>query len=319
MSLVLRASKLAPFAVALMLLGGCETMEGYPTDPTPEKQLEALRTVYFPSAQNCPDKTTPNDALECQYYDKDKSAAERQSLRDKIVLGRMHIYDMEFSLFVRALSANNNYFSVGSDLTALAFSGLATTTGNAATKSALAAVSSGVLAANGTVNKDLFYQKTVPAIIAQMEADRSKVEATILAGLGKPIDAYSLARAQLDLDTLNDSGSLNAAVVTITHDAGNAKAAAQAAVDANRSIGFAPDAVSARLNAWIWPGSTASANGAPINPANGAPATPSAANLTALKTWMLNNGLAGIPVATFMNSALLASARAQAAASLGVP
>lgn len=316
MSLMSRAMKLAPFAFALML-GGCETMEGYPSDPASTDELTMLQKQYFPANPNCA-AADASGSLECQYYA--ASGAARQALRDKIVYGRLHVYDVEFSLFVRALSANNNYLSVGSDLTALAFAGLATTTGTAATKSALAAVSSGVLAANGAVNKDLFYQKTVPAIVAQMAADRSKVEAVILTGIGKSDAEYPLARAQLDLDTLNDAGSLNAAVVTITHDAGNAKAAAQAAVDANRSIAFTPDTVSARFETWIWPGSVPSpTNGSPIDPATNAPVPASAPNVAALKTWMTQNGLSGVPVATFLNSPLLASARGQAAVALGIP
>jgi len=316
MSFLLRAIRLVPFAAALML-GGCETMEGYPANPAPDTELTSLQSQYFPANPNCAASADANGSLECQYYA--ATGAARQALRDKIVYGRMHVYDVEFSLFVRAVSANNNYFSVGSDFAALAFSGLAATTGTAATKSALAAVSSGVLAANGAVNKDLFYQKTIPAIVAQMEADRAKVEAVILSGLSKSDAQYPLARAQLDLDTLNDAGSLNSAVVTITHDAGNAKAAAQSAVDANRSIAFTPDSVSGRLTSWIWPGSVAAADGTPTNPANGAPATASAPNVAALRTWMSQNGLSGVPIATFLNSPLLASARGQAAAALGVP
>ena len=192
-------------------------MEGYPADPAPDNELVSLQTQYFPANPNCA-MADASGTLECQYYA--ASGPARQALRDKIVYGRIHVYDIEFSLFVRALSANNNYFSVGSDFTALAFSGLAATTGTAATKAALATVSSGVLAANGAVNKDLFYQKTVPAIVAQMEADRARVEAVILTGIGKSDAEYPLARAQLDLDTLNNAGSLNSAVVTITHDAG---------------------------------------------------------------------------------------------------
>jgi hypothetical protein len=302
MSLMLRAARLAPFAVALML-GGCETIEGYPTDPAPSRELDTLQAQYFPANPNCAASTDASSSLECQYYA--AGGATRQALRDKIVYGRMHVYDIEFSLFVRAVSANNNYFSVGSDFAALAFSGLAATTGTAATKSALAAVSSGVLAANGAVNKDLFYQKTIPAIVAQMEADRAKVEAVILTGLSRGDADYPLARAQLDLDTLNNAGSLNSAVVTITHDAGDAKTAALSAVEANRSIAYAPDTVSTRLVAWIWPNSTSS-------PAN-------TANVTALRTWMTQNNLSGIPVATFLNSPLLGPARSQAVAALNVP
>ena len=319
MLFMLRTALLAPLAVAALLLGGCETMEGYPTDPAPSNELETLRSVYFPSAQACPDKTTATDSLECQYYDKDKSAAERQALRDKIVYGRMHVYDVEFSLFVRAVSANNNYLSVGSDLTALAFGGLAATTGDAATKSALAAVSSGVLAANGAVNKDLFYQKTIPAMVAQMEADRTKAEAGILQGLGRTDAEYPLARAQLDLDALNDAGSLNAAVVTITHDAGNAKAVAQSLIDLNRKTPYTESTEGNRIAVWLHPTATQTAADGTLEDSTGKRAPLDTGNRDKLVKWLNDNSLDGLPWEKLIDSPYLDVLRKNVVADLKIP
>ena len=207
--------------IAATALGGCVNFSGFSDDPLkPDaNSIAALNQQYgSPAILNC-------------YHEGNCTApklADRRAVRDYIVLGRMHVYRVEFSLLVRTLSGGNNVFSVGSDLTALALNGLGATTGDAATKAALAAASAGVLAANGAVDKDLFYSKTVPAIITQMEANRARAEATIFEGLKLGDDKYDLGRATHDLDILNDSGSLSDAISSITQKATDEKKAALA-------------------------------------------------------------------------------------------
>ena len=73
---------------------------------------------------------------------------------------------------------------------ALVLSGLGATTGGAATKAALAAASAGVIGAQGVISKDLYYQRTVPALLAQMEANRARATLVILQGIQKSESDY---------------------------------------------------------------------------------------------------------------------------------
>jgi hypothetical protein len=207
--------------IAATGLGGCVNFSGFSDDPLrpDSNSISALKAQFWSDA-----------IVDCYHLGHCDSPhlADRNAVRDYIVLGRMHVYRVEFSLLVRSLSGGNNIISVGSDLTALALNGLGATTGDAATKAALAAASAGVLAANGAVDKDLFYAKTVPAIITQMEANRAKAEATIFEGLKLADDKYDLGRATHDLDLLNDAGSLSDAISSITQKATVEKQGAQA-------------------------------------------------------------------------------------------
>ena len=151
-------------------------------------------------------------------------------MRDEIILSRIHVYDMEFSRFQRLLAGSSNVASVGSDFAVLTLNGLATVTGGTATKSALSAASGGIVGAQGNVNKDLFYQKTIPAIISQMEANRAKVKLTIFDGLKLSDNQYPLQRAESDLADLNDAGSIPAAISSVTQTATNSKNESQAAI-----------------------------------------------------------------------------------------
>lgn len=188
-------------------LTGCVTVEGYPKDPQSTQTLSALQSRYFSATS------------EDRYVS--ASTDQRQAIRDEIVLGRMRTYDIEFSRFERALSANGGYLSLGGDLAGLVLGGLGATTGSTATKSALSAASGGIIGAQGVVNKDLFYQKTVPALIAQMQANRASVKLTIYKGLALPDSLYPLGRADMDLAELNDSGSLPNAISNVTQSAAN--------------------------------------------------------------------------------------------------
>ena len=110
----------------------------------------------------------------------------------------------------------------------LTLAGLGATTGDAATKAALAAASAGVVGAQGAISKDLYYQRTLTALLAQMEANRDKVKLNILNGLSQTDAQYSLYHADLDLDALQRASGLPDAIGGITEQAAAQKATAQA-------------------------------------------------------------------------------------------
>ena len=224
-------------------LTGCAAINAYPDNPDSSATLQGLRTTYFgATADDAYNAMAPTDA--------DK----RKALRDTIVLNRIRAFDAEFSLFQRALTSDNNWFSTGTDLTAFALNGFGAVTGTAATKSALAAASSGVMSAQGAVNKDLYYQKTISAIVTQMEANRGKVKLAIFTSLKLSDAEYPLARAESDLADLNDAGSLNGAISSITQASSNEKADTQAKTAAVQALTFAKTPTSNKLRNWVQPG-----------------------------------------------------------------
>lgn len=205
--------------------GGCASLEGYPRDP--ENTADALARL------------APNfDGTREAEYQVASTPEQRQRLRDAIILGRIRAYDLEFDAFARELYGSGNSISVGSDLIVLILAGLGATTGDATTKSALAAASAGVVGAQGAINKDLYYQRTIPAMLAQMEANRAIAKLAILQGLYLSDAQYSLWRAYLDLESLKNAGSIPGAIATITGDAGNAKAAAESAITFDRDAAY---------------------------------------------------------------------------------
>lgn len=271
------------------LLVACAPLVGYPNDPENTDATLTRLTPYF-------DGTRESD-----YFKPSNTSQERAAIRNEIVLARMRAYDIEFLDFEKRLYGDGNSVTLGGDLVALALTGLVATTGNAATKSALGAASTGVLGAKAAIDKDLYYQKTIPALLAQMEADRLKALLPITAGLKLSDADYPLMQAYIDLNTYQSAGSIPAAINAVNTNASNAKDALQAL----RSTPFVEDTFSQRLRVFIWPTGIAS--------------PPDQSNLGKVRQWMSTHELVGVPVAVLLNSGSLTNQRKQAVSDLSVP
>ncbi len=287
-------ARIIPVALFSAALSACASMQGYPVDPQGPQELADLQAKYFGSNSEAAYNAAP-------------PGGARQAIRDDIVYHRMQIYNMEFSDFERALSLDGNSIAVGTDLASFALSGLAATTGNAATKAALAAASAGVLSANGAINKDLYYQSTLPALIAQMKADRATAELNILAALKQPDALYPLARADLDLQVLNNAGSLPAAIASITEKATTQKNNAEDKMAAFRSVNYVSNSSTTTLSAWVF------SNGTLNN-----------AHFAAIQGWLNSNKdttLHDLPVAVFLqgDDPNIEAARQQIIKDLSIP
>src|SRR5262249_25685788 len=106
---------------------------------------------------------------------------------------------------------------------------------------------------NAAINRDLYFQRTLPALLAQMEANRAKVKLKILAGIKQSDDQYSLPLADLDLADLKSAGSMPAAVSNITQQATNDTPTAENKSDALRTGTVSSTDTTSRLRAWVSP------------------------------------------------------------------
>jgi hypothetical protein len=233
-----------PLLLVLGIAGSitsCSAIQGYPSDPNDSSAVLASLQPYFQPS-------------EMDTYIQETNSAQRQQLRDIIVLSQVRAYDIEFNNFEKSLYTSGNGISTGSDLVLLVLNGLGATLGGAATKAALAAASTGIIGAQTAISKDLYYQKTLPALLAQMEANRSAVELRIFTGLSQDDTKYSLLRAYLDLDALQQAGGIPQAITNITQQAANANDASQARIQELRSLGFSSSNSSARIRKWLYSG-----------------------------------------------------------------
>jgi hypothetical protein len=131
---------------------GCASIDGYPN------RLEyAQQYVAEVGPFAAPEAVLRYNALT------DVTAATL--LRNNTVTARIFSIDANFHQFVRDLTTQQNLSAVGVDWAAIGLASPGAVVGSAQTKAILAAISAGILGAKASVDKDVFYNKTIPALI----------------------------------------------------------------------------------------------------------------------------------------------------------
>lgn len=220
-------------AIALVVtatfLSSCSVFTGYPPNYQNTSSVITADSEYL-SANVIKNEYSDADA--------DRGNLNKKNYRDVVVYVRLEVIDINYYTFESKLSTAFNSVNLGSDLAALALNGLGATIGSSATKAALAAASAGVIGAKGAVDTDLFYQKTLPALVAQMRADRQTALLTIRKGLAQTVTAYPLDAALIDVNNYYIAGTLPSAVAQVTANAGAQLEQANKAISVTRDATF---------------------------------------------------------------------------------
>ncbi|HEY1885425.1 MAG TPA: hypothetical protein VGG86_05150, partial [Roseiarcus sp.] len=156
---VLLFLKVGFFSASLALLSACDSVQGYPQDPDNSTAIIA--------------SFDPNWDTD---YSLSPNPEARRRYRDLIVLNRMRAYDIEFDNFERGLYGQGNSLAVAGSLATITMGAVGGVAGGAVTKAALNSASAAVTGAEGAISKELYYQRTLPALIAQMEANRTNAK-----------------------------------------------------------------------------------------------------------------------------------------------
>lgn len=227
----------AMLGVAAVGLGGCQSLQGYPAPlETPKQALALVQADTRPAAVTA--------------YDGITDPALRRTKRDQIVRARLYAIDVNYDDFVRTVSGQQKTFAIGADLVSAGLTGAATLAKSATTKTHLTTYASAALGVRSTVDKELFYSKTLPAVVSQMDASRKAVLAKIAEGLAKPDGDYPLVAALADLQDYYTAGTLNGALNQIAKDAGVKAQAAEDRIAKVTTIATAYDDPSRKLSAY---------------------------------------------------------------------
>lgn len=156
------------------------------------------------------------------YYN-ETNAENRRVLRNQIVQGRMLLIDLQYAKFVQEFSGNRKDFETVADLAVLGLStagALFTPAGTVRVLSGSAAVVTG---SRFAVDRNYFYEKTVPVLINAMNAQRTTVRARIEQSIGTDDAAYSLFQAWSDTTDYYLSGTFDGALQSIQARSGEQK------------------------------------------------------------------------------------------------
>jgi len=203
--------KMTRLILLILVCGVCgcrsitDSVTGYPASPSDSASERKDLLSFFSESKIEKYNELPAD-----------SVTKRRALRDSIVYARMRYIDLNYYQFRKALLTGRNANDIMEAWATLGLSAASTVLPAAGTKTILSAISTGVQGASGAIDKNLYYDKTIIAIVSQMDSQRKGIKAQIVEQLLKASEsAYPLMSALVDLDAYYEAGSLPNAVNSI--------------------------------------------------------------------------------------------------------
>ena len=190
------------------------------------------RAMLTPAAAAVPAHYLPSAALET--YANQRTPEERAIYRNAVIGIYMISADADYREFTRMLSRESKgaNFALGSGFTALT---TAATVAAQRTANILSAFASGLNGIQGRLSSEVYFERTLPALLAGMEAQRTRIRTNIVARLGQK-DEYSLTEAFLNLSSYAGAGSLDSAIETVTNQASQLRQREQARFENVRGL-----------------------------------------------------------------------------------
>jgi len=213
--------KLAPvLALTLFAVSGCASFNGM-QHPITADDLDKDKIVC-PTAQQLKD-----------YSDPALTGVQKRDFRDGVVTQCVIAINAKYIEFKTALRTDAITSNLATDVLGLGLTGAAAVTKHATSKQ----FTQGALAVVGIgadIDKDVFFNQTLPAIEASMDANRDTLLSNIVnAEKNDPTGAnYTLAQAALDLIGYQDAGDIDIAIASLTKTASDAAAKAATALNA---------------------------------------------------------------------------------------
>lgn len=156
----------------------------------------------------------------------------RGTIRDDVLSECIDRVDQKYQQFKVQLQKEFVGTNLTIDLLSLGLASGATLASGSTAKN-LSAGAATVIGAGTAINKDVFFQQTLPAIESSMDANRDKVHTLIIDAESRDSKAvsYTLSRARSDIEAYQDAGNIYTAISKLTaganQDASDAKTALQ--------------------------------------------------------------------------------------------
>jgi hypothetical protein len=208
-------------SVVILLLSGCTSFDGRPSP-----------VLSMTTAVNLVQETYP-PSLAISTFNS-KAASERRAYRDEVIFVYLTAVDARYQNFLIGLSRQNKGANLLLDSLTLGLTGGASLAGET-TANALSAGAAFATGAQGKINERLFYEKSLPALVSMMEAERNKKKADIIKKVVK-LDAadYGMAEALADISEFQDAATMERAITLLTEVAGAKSKTASEELDTAR-------------------------------------------------------------------------------------
>lgn len=220
MGRTLSAWRVIPIIALVALTTSCATPRfsmGPAIDFSVEDDLKALS-----------EKVGPYGKLD-DYY-KATTEDTKRGARDQFITARLAIYNLRYLQFIAELGADKQQLDAATDLFQLGLNLTSTLTGGIRAKTNLSALSAGITGGKASIDKHFYFDQTVRALIAAMNAQRKQVLVRILTGMQNSTQPYGITEALSDLHDYYQAGTLLGAIDAIQSDATKKDADASAKI-----------------------------------------------------------------------------------------
>lgn len=181
------------------------------------EKIEAFRTL-----------TTRQEILD--YYNTQVTTGDRREFRNRVIDHYMGEIDRHYEHYSQRLFSEGIELALGFDAAIIGLSSAAALFEDSADD--LATVIAGFAGLQSSIDKNLYFDRTLPALIVTMDAQRTKVETEILQRKAMDVADYSLEAAIRDVRRYQQAGTLMRAVNQVTETAGANKDEADRAYEA---------------------------------------------------------------------------------------
>jgi hypothetical protein len=226
---------------------------------------------------------------------------QTEAERNKFITGRLALINLNYFVWLRTITADKQLLDSASDILILSLNLAGTAVGSTEAKTILAAISAGVAGSKTTIDKYYFYEKTVPALAAAMNAQRKQILVGIIRGLNSDLKQYPFEQAMSDLNEYYQAGTFQGAIMTIQADSGVKEKTATSAINFLRNWTYTEDDSGIAIANFLFQ--------------DGDPTKPIAANVKAFKEWRSNlpdPRLRDTPIEKFLHDPTFQSLREQA-------
>jgi hypothetical protein len=151
-----------------------------------------------------------------EYY---KNVNHTEQERNKFIIGRLTLINLRYLEFVRKLTRDRQLLDSAVGMALLGLNLSSTAVPFAQTKTILSAIAAGLTGSKEVIDKNYYFEKTIPALVAQMNAERQKALTPLLQGMRASLKEYPFENAVVDLDNYYNAGTFTGAVQTIQADA----------------------------------------------------------------------------------------------------
>lgn len=196
----LRAPVVAICIASGLLLSGCAGINGVQSRITPSD----LASTICPNEDELYRFGLAGDA-----GDKARGGLTQQAYRDMIINNCVNAANDNFYFFAAGLRKESTIEKLTVDGAILTLSGLAAV-GNGAKNSAAAI--EGLVGASAAINKDVYYDQTLPALVSAMGINRNEILKRIRENQRLGPDKYTLGEAGSDVRALESASDINVAI-----------------------------------------------------------------------------------------------------------